>query len=181
MSIITDGWGSNVSHLKKGDKITFGSSTSATVGGVNSIHPQTKKDTGYQQQFTVMADVDDATGAMTILVAPAATPVSVDAQYANVTGGIVNNAIITVSAATGVTGDQGLLMPPQYAAFVSVPMETVGQGEGARLYSARDDDTGIAIRITKAFDYRESQHINVMHVLYDFSVLYRQLGVVLQG
>lgn len=181
MSVITDGWGSGVSALKKGDVITFGSATSATVGGVNSVHPQTKVDTGYQQQFTVLADVNDTTGAMTILVAPAATPVTIDPQYANVTGGIVDNAIITVVSATGVVGDQGLLMHMSSFAFVSVPMEAPDPGEGALVTQIRDDETGIAIRIIKAFDYINSRHINRMDVLYDFSPLYREMAVKIQG
>lgn len=181
MSVITDGWSSGASALKKGDVITFGSATSATVGGVNSVHPQTKVDTGYQQQFTVLADISDTTGAMTILVAPAATPVTVDAQYANVTGGIVDNAIISVVGTTGAVGDQGLLMHPQSFAFVSVPMEAPDPGEGAVVSQIRDDETGIAIRIIKAFDFINSRHINRMDVLFDFSPLYREAACKIQS
>ncbi len=181
MSIILDGFTGGTSNLKKGDKLTFGSATSATVGGTNSVHPQTKVDTGYQQSFTVLADVSESSGAMTVLVAPAATPVTVDAQYANVSGGIVDNAIVTVNATTGMTGDQGLLMHPTSFAFVSVPMEAPDPGEGAMVTQVRDDETGIAIRIIKAFDYINSRHINRMDVLYDFSPLYREMACVIQG
>ena len=181
MSVILDGFTGGTSQLKKGDKLTFGSASSATVGGTNSLHPQTKVDTGYQQSFTVLADVTEVSGAMTVLVAPAATPVTVDAQYANVTIGIVNNAIVTVSSTSGTPGDQGLLIHPQFAAFVSVPMEAPDPGEGAVVSQVRDDETGISIRIIKAFDYINSRHINRMDVLYDFGVLYREMGVVIQG
>lgn len=181
MSLITDGWGSGVSALKKGDKFTIGSATSATVGGVNSLHPQTKVDTGYQQQFTVLADINDTTGAMTILIAPAITPVSVDPQYANVTTAAVDNAIITVVGTTGATGDQGLLIHPQAFAFVSVPMDGPGPGEGAVVAQATDEDTGISLRLIKAFDYINSRHVNRIDVLYDFGVLYREMAAVVQS
>ncbi len=181
MSTILDGFTGGTSQLKKGDKLTFGSSTSATVGGTNSVHPQTKVDTGYQQSFTVLADVTESSGNMTVLVAPAATPVTVDPQYANVTGGIVNNAIVTINATSGLSGDQALLMHPSAFAFVSVPMEAPDPGEGALVTQIRDDETGIAIRIIKAFDYINSRHINRMDVLYDFSPLYREMNCVIQG
>lgn len=181
MSIILNGFTGGTSTLNKGDVLTFGSTTSATVGGTNSIHPQTKVDTGYQQQFTVLATVTEVSGDMTVTVAPAATPVSVDPQYANVTGGIINDAIVTVNANSGTVGDQGLLMHPQSYAFVSVPMEAPDPGEGALVTQVRDEDTGIAIRIIKAFDYINSRHINRMDVLYDFGVLYREMAVKIQA
>ncbi len=132
-------------------------------------------------QFTVLADVTESSGNMTVLVAPAATPVTIDDQYANVTGGIVNNAIVTVNATSAAVGDQALLMHPQSFAFVSVPMEAPAAGEGATVTQERDEDTGISIRIIKAFDYRASQHIDRMDVLYDFSPLYREMACVING
>lgn len=180
-SIPTDGWGSGVSALNLGEKFMIGSATSATVGGVNSVHPQTKVDTGYQQQFTVLARITDTTGAMTILCSPAITPTSIDPQYANVTGGAVDNAIITVVGTTGATGDQGLLMHPDSFAFVSVPLDGPGSGLGVNVENVTDPDTGISIQMMQAFEARTHTHIHGLWVLYDFSPLYRELSCVVQA
>lgn len=180
-TISTDGWGSGVSNLTAGDVFTIGSATSATVGGVNTVHPQTKVDTGYQAQFTVLFNISDTTGAMSIVVAPAITPVTLDPQYANVTGGAVDNAIITVVGTTGAVGDQGLLMHEDAFAFVSVPLDGPGSGLGVIAENVTDPDTGISIQIMKAFEPRTHTNINGLWVLYDFAPLYRELSCKVQA
>lgn len=180
-TIPTDGWGSGVSNLTVGDVFTLGSATSATLGGVNSVHPQTKVDTGYQLQFTVLQAISDTTGAMSIVCAPAITPASLDPQYANATNGAVDNAIITVVGTTGVTGDQGLVMHPDSFAFVSVPLDGPGSGLGVVAENVTDPDTGISIQVMKAFEPRTHTHINGLWVLYDFAPLYRELACKVQA
>lgn len=181
ISLVTDGWSSGASALKKGDKFTLGSATSATVGGVNLLHPQTKVDTGYQIQFTVLADISDSTGAMTILCAPAITTVAIDAQYANATTGAVDNAIITVVGTTGAVGDQGILMHEQSMAFVSVPLDGPGEGMGAIITNTTDEETGISLQLMMAHEPRTRTIINAAYVLYDFGVLYRELACTIQA
>ena len=184
MTLSIDGFtgGSGSCQLTKGTKFTIGSATSATIGGVNSVHPQTKQDTGYQQCFTVLADTTDSAGAMaTLQIAPAITPVTVDSQYANVTGGAVDNAIITIVGASTVTGDQGILMHPQAFAFVSVPLIGPDPGEGAVVEKVTDEETGITLQLIKAFDSRTMTHIHRVDVLYDFAPLYRELACVIQA
>jgi len=61
-SIITDGWGSGGSFLKKGDIIT--------IGGVNSVNPLSYNSNGRLQQFVVTSDINDTTGAITIPISP---------------------------------------------------------------------------------------------------------------
>lgn len=178
-TIITDGWSSGASTLNKGDKFTLGSASSATVGGVESVDPNTRQSTGYQQQFTVLETVSDTTGAMTISIYPAITP---SGQYQNVNQAPVDNAIITVVGTTGaVAKQQGLVLHPDSFAFVSVPLDAPSPGEGALVANERDPETGVSLRIIKAFDYVNSVHINRIDVLYDFAPLYRELACVVQS
>ena len=156
----------------------IGSATSATSGGVNSVNPQSRVDTGYQQQFTVVNTITDTTGAMSPVIFPAITP---SGQYQNVNQAPVDNAIITVVGASGQTGDQGLLMHKTSFAFVSVPMEAPGPGEGAMVAQDTDPDTGLSLRLIKAFDYINSRHINRIDVLYDFGRMYAELACVVQA
>lgn len=178
MVLNTNGWGSGVTTLQAGDVFVIGSATSATVGGVNSVHPQTRVDTGYQQQFVVLQNISDTTGTINMLVAPAITP---SGQYQNVTSAPVANAIITVVGSTGVTSQQGVLIHPQAHAFVSAPLENPSKGEGVVSEAEVDSKTGISISILKGFDYRGRTHIQRADVLYDFSPLYREAGCKIQA
>ena len=178
MSLVTDGWTSSADTLTKGTKFTIGSATSATIGGVNSVHPQTKVDTGYQQVFTVLDTITSTGVNMTVNIYPAITPYG---QYQNTTTGAVNNAIITIVGTTSLTGDQGILMHPNAFAFVSVPMIDPEPGMGAICNQVTDPDTGIALSIIKAFDSRTREEINRIDCLYDFSRLYGEMACVIQA
>lgn len=185
MTLATSGWSS--STLNRGDKFTIGSASDGTavVGGVQSVYPQGgsvngggKPGTGYQQYFTVTLTTSDSSGAMSIPIRPAITP---SGQYQNVDAAAVNNAIITVIGTSGKTCQQGLLMHKTAFAFVSVPLTGPGPGEGAVVAMETDPETGISLRMLKAFDYVHSVHINRIDVLYDFSGMYRELSTVIQG
>ena len=61
-SLITSGWGSGVTSLKKGDIFT--------IDAVRSVNPQSRQSTGELQTFVVTADISDTAGAITILDCP---------------------------------------------------------------------------------------------------------------
>lgn len=179
MSLITDGWTSGGASLKLGDKFTIGSATSATIGGVNSVHPQTRQSTGRQQVFTVQAPISDTTGDMTMVIAPAITP---SGQYQNVDSAGVNNAIITMIGTTAQTNmTQGLLMHKNAFAFVSVPLAAPAQGMGAKVAQETDDETGLTIRHTAYFDGDHSIEKHRYDCLIGFGNLYREMAVVVYG
>ncbi len=115
---------------------------------------------------------------MSPVIAPAITP---SGQYQNVDIAPADNAIITVVGTTGAVAQQGLLMHKNAFAFVSVPLESPDPGMGALVDQVTDEDTGISLRIIKAFDYKESKHINRLDVLYDFAKLYAEMAVKIQA
>jgi len=176
MTLNTQGW--TTTTLNQGDKFVIGSASSATVGGVQSVHPRTRKATGYQQQFTVLATISDSSGTINMLVSPAITP---SGQYQNVDSSPVDTAIITLVGATGVAAQQGLLMHKSAFAFVSVPMSAPEPGLGAVVAQVTDPDTGISLRLIRAFDSFNSVEINRIDVLYDFASMYREMACVIQG
>ena len=187
MTLTTNGWTSTT--LKRGDKFVIGDASSGTAvaTGVQSVYPQggvggstptSRPGTGYQQYFTVLQDITDSSGTIAALVYPAITP---SGQYQNVTQAAVLNAIITMVGTTGIVAQQGLLMHRDAFAFVSVPMTAPGPGEGAVVAQEKDEETGIAIRMIKAFDYINSIHVNRMDVLYDFARMYGEMSCVIQG
>ena len=176
MTLNTDGWTSTT--LNVGDTFTLGSASSATVGGVQSVHPRTRKATGYQQQFRVVNQITDSSGTINMVVYPAIT---ISGPYQNVDGAPVDNAIITLVGTTGATSQQGLLMHKTAFAFVSVPIQGPDKGEGAVVSQQEDPETGISIQLVKAFDYVEHRSINKMLVLYDFARMYGELAAVIQS
>lgn len=178
MSFITDGWTSGGTALKLGDKFVIGSAASATVGGVESVHPQTRITTGVQQVFTVQADISDTTGAITMVVYPAATP---SGQYQNVNGAIVDNAIITMIGTSGGTATQGVLMHENAFAFVSVPIHEPEEGMGAKVVQWTDPDTKLTISHIKYYDGDTGEERHKLQALTGYGNLYREMACVVQG
>ena len=178
-NLITDGWTSGGAQLKQGDRFTLGSSSSATVGGVNAVHPQTRQSTGRQQVFTVQADISDTTGAMTMVIAPAITP---SGQYQNVDSAPVDNAIITMVGTTALTNiTSGLLMHESAFAFISVPMWNPPANGVIAAEVISDPETGLNMNMIKYLDGDAREEKTRFDCLYDFANMYRELSCVIYG
>ncbi len=164
--------------FKKGDRFTVGSASSATVGGINSVHPQTRIDTGSQQVFTLVQD--SAANATTIVVSPAITP---SGQYQNVTASNVTNAILTViSGTTGQTGiTSGILAHKNAFAFVSLPMWNPPKSGVIASEVITDPETGLSINYVIYLDGDKRQEKHRFDCLYDFASLYKELACVVYG
>ncbi len=177
MTLVTLGWTST--SLVVGDRFTIGSASSATVGGVNSVHPQTRMSTGSQQVFTVTANISDAAGAMSPVIFPAITPTG---QYQNVDSAPVANAIITMVGTTGLTNIQnGLLIHENAFAFVSVPMWNPPANGVISAEVETDSETGLSISYLQYLDGDARQAKHRFDSLYDFGNLYRELACVIQA
>src|SRR5690349_2819939 len=104
-SLITDGWGSGNTTIRKGD--------SFTIGSVFSVNPLSKESTGRLQQFVATADATDTTGAVTISISPS---IVTSGPLQNVTAAPADNAVITYWAmAAG--GTQAATVSPQNLVF----------------------------------------------------------------
>ena len=145
-SLITDGWASGASSLKKGD--TF------TVGGVYTVNPVTKVNTGQLQDFVVTADISDTTGDMTIAISPS---IITSGQLQNVSAAPANNAVITVRGATAAAGGtlaatltpQNLIFLKDFATWVTVDLaKPAGGAEVGRISSP---DLAVAMRLVKQY------------------------------
>ena len=164
--------------LKQGDRFTIGSSTSATVGGVNSVYPQgLRPSTGRQQTFTVQQD--SSANPTSIVVAPAITP---SGQYQNVDSSAVDQAIITMIGTTGLTGIQnGIMMHENAFAFVCVPINEPDAGMGAKVTQFKDDDTGLVISHVAYFDGDNGIEKHKFQALTGYGGMYKEMAVVIQA
>ncbi len=178
MTLATDGWGSGITFLKLGDRFTIGSDTSATVGGVETVYPQTRISNNRQQVFTVMGDINDTTGSISMTVAPAITP---SGQYQNVNSAPVDNAIITMIGTSGGTATQGLLFTENAFAFVSVPINEPEPGMGAKVTNVTDDETGLTISHVAYYNGDSGQERHKFQCLIGYGNLYREMATVIQA
>ncbi len=181
MSLTVDGM---TATFKQGDRFTLGSDSSATVGGVESVHPQTRVSTGRQQVFTIQQD--SAANPTALVIAPAITPATLASpgnQYANVNIAPVDNAIITMIGTTGLTGiTQGLLMHESAFGFISVPMWSPPDGKGTIAAEViTDPETGLNLNMVKYFDGDNREEKTRFDCLWDNCNLYREMAVVIQA
>ncbi|HEY1340984.1 MAG TPA: P22 phage major capsid protein family protein [Bryobacteraceae bacterium] len=180
MNIAIDGWNSGSTSLLLGDRFTIGSTSSATVGGVNSVHPQTRQTTGRQQIFTVQSPVSDVSGAMaTVVIAPAITPVG---QYQNVDSAAVDNGIVTMVGTTGLTNIvQGLLMHESAFGFISVPMWNPPSNGVIAAEVITDPETGLTLNLVKYFDGDAREEKTRFDCLWDNCKMYPEMACVIQS
>lgn len=179
MTLAIDGWTSGSTTLKPGDRFTLGGLSDAVIGGVLRVHPQTKQSTGEQQQFVVLSQVSDSTGAMAaVTVAPAIT---ISGPYQNCNIAPVDNAIVTMVGTSAKVTRQGILMHENAYAFVSVPLANPEEGDGVKVFEETDPETGLSLSYIKAFDPVRRVFVNRFDVLYDFAPLYREMACIIES
>lgn len=170
-SLVTDGWASGATSLKKGDVFT--------VGGVFAVNPQNYQSTGELQQFVVTQDISDTTGAMTIGISPAIIP---SGQLQTVSASPADNAVITVLGATSATAgtlaatvsSQNLLFHPDAFTMASADLE-MPQG-GADSSRVSSNKLGFSMRFVKQYSIQTDQNAARLDILYGFKTLRPELA-----
>jgi len=158
-SIITDGWGSGNTTIRKGDSFTF--------GGVFAVNPLSKESTGRLQQFVATADATDTTGSVTLSISPA---IVTTGPLQNVTAAPADNAVITYwSMAPG--GTQAATVSPQNLvfhpkAFASVMADLVMPNGGARATRVNSKMINISMRYVEQFQITTDQNLNRLDILF---------------
>jgi hypothetical protein len=145
-TIITDGWASGATTLKKGDVFT--------IGSVYSVNPLSYASTGRLQQFVVTADISDTTGAATISISPS---IITSGQLQTVSASPADNAVITVLGATAAAAGtlattvspQSFVYHPDAFAFVMADLKK--PGAGAEATTVRSKAKGFSIRMVEQY------------------------------
>ena len=168
-SLVTDGWSS--ASLKRGDIFT--------IGGVNTVNPVSKTDTGVLQTFVVTADISDTAGAMTIAISPS---IVVSGSLQTVSASPANNAVITVKGATAAaagtmtatSSPQNLVFNKEFATLVSADLDMPNGGaDGSRVSSK---DWNISIRMVKQYNLLTDQNPSRLDVLVGAKTLQARLA-----
>jgi len=152
-SLISDGWASGATSLKKGDVFT--------VASVYSVHPISKVSTGRLQQFVLTADISDTTGAITLPISPS---IVTSGALQNVNAGPADNAVITVLGTTAAAGGtltttnspQSMVYHPTAFALGTADLYLPTAGCSAR--RIQSPARGIALRMVEQFDIQTDQN-----------------------
>lgn len=174
-TLVTSGWASGATTLKKGD--TF------TVAGVFSVNPLSYISTGRLQQFVVTADISDTTGAISIPISPS---IVTSGALQTVSASPANSAAITVWSANPAGGTlattnspQSLVFTMDAFAFVTADLELPNGGaKASRIGSAR---YGVSMRMAEQWDVRTDQNITRLDMLIGAATLRPEFAVRVVG
>ena len=153
--------------LVKGDIIVF--------AGVNSVHPETKADTGILKQFAVAATTGTSTTTITITPSLVAT-----GAKQNVTGVPADNAAISClesdrSTAVAASADYGISMGYSKNAFAFATADlTMPKGVD---FSAREVQDGISMRVVRQYTIADDKFPCRLDVLYGYKTIREQEAV----
>lgn len=167
-TLVTDGWDSSAT-------ITAG--TVFTIDGVNMVNPQTKADTGIEQQFVVVNAVtaDETTSNDTNLVI--SPPVITSGPHQTVTAVAANDATITVVGNSATGYKQNLVYHKNAMALAMVPMEL----PSGAVNPARRSKNGISVRVVPVYDGTNDVSKWRLDVLYGRKLIDPRLASRLSG
>ena len=174
-SLVTSGWASGASSLKKGDIFT--------IAGVNMVNPLSYVSTGRLQQFAVTADISDTTGAMTIGITPS---IITSGALQTVDASPANGAAITVWAATPAGGTLSTTSSPvgmlyTKDAFAFVMADLVKPSGGAQTTFFRSKDWGIMIRHVEQYLIGTDQNASRLDILIGAATVQARFACRVQG
>jgi hypothetical protein len=134
-----------------------------TIVGVNSVHPETKADSGVLQQFVLTAAA--LTGATTFVVSP--TPVTSGATQNIVINSAGSSKTVTFGGTASDALDTSLLYNKDAFTFATADL-VMPKGVD---FAAREVMDGISIRIVRDYDINSDRFPARLDVLYGYKTL----------
>lgn len=132
-----------------------------TISGVNAVHPLTKQDLGYAQQFVVTADATaNGSGQATLSISPTIYS-SASGALQNVTALPADEAAITFFGTADAQYKQNLALHKEAFRLCTVPLHLPTGME----FAARDTKDGISVAVVRGFDIRTREEIMRFDVL----------------
>jgi hypothetical protein len=139
-----------------------------TIAGCNAVHPETKADLGYAQQFVITAN--SGANATSLAISPA---IVVSGAKQNVTGYPTNTGAITkVGAGASETLTTSMLYHKDAFTFATADLVMPSGVD----FSAREVLDGISMRIVRQYDINNDQFPCRLDVLYGWKAIRPQLA-----
>lgn len=168
-SLVTDGWANSTAVLTVGDVFT--------IANVYAVNPQNRQSTGQLQQFVVTSAVtSDGSGNATISISPSITA---SGQYQTVNAAPANDAAITCLGTEATAYPQNLGFHPDAFVLGMADLELPGGVDMAD--RAVDPESGLALRIVRAYDINNDTMPCRIDVLYGWQTTYPELACRLWG
>lgn len=143
---------------------TITAGTKFTIANVNAVHPQTKVDLGYLQQFTVTAAVTETASNQVILaISPAIYYTTTDSRQ-NVSAAPVDEAALVFVGSASTTYTHNIAYHKDAFRMVSVPLILPDAVELA----VQETYKGISVAIIRAFDVLKRRMITRIDFLGGF-------------
>jgi hypothetical protein len=169
-SLNTSGWSNSVSGLLNiGDVFT--------IAGVYGVNPITKQSTGSLQQFVVTAQASsNGSGLSTVSISPS---IVTSGSTQTVTASPANSAAITVVGAAGTASPQNILCHEKAFTLGCADLELP---EGVHFAAvASDPESGLSIRVVRAYDINSDQIPCRLDVLYGWAAMRPEWACRIQG
>lgn len=136
------------------DGVTSGATikkgTVFTISGVNAVHPITKADLGYLQQFTVTADVTEtASNQVTLSISPAIYYTTTDPRQNVSAAPVDETGALTFVGSASTAYAHNLAYHKSAFRMVSVPLV---MPDGLDMASQSTSDGGFTIRVLRDYD-----------------------------
>ncbi len=159
---------SGASVTVDGGATTFLIGDVITIAGVNSVHPETKADTGNLQQFVITAD--SGASATSLAISPS---IVVSGSTQNVSGYPTDNGAITkVGAGASETLNTSMLFHKDAFALATADL-IMPKGVD---FAARENFEGISLRIVRNYDITNDKFPCRLDVLYGYKAIRPQLA-----
>jgi hypothetical protein len=152
------------------------SAPTVTSTPVNAVNPQNYQSTGSLQQFRVVNQISDTTGAITATIQPA---IITSGQLQTVTQSPVDNAVITVVGTTAAVGAQGLGWVKE--AVVMVMADLIMPEGGAIAERIQSKPLGFSLRMAKQWNALSDQNLCRIDCIYGWKAYRPEWIVRIQG
>lgn len=167
-TLVSDGWSSGATTLKEG--------TIFTIANVYAVNPKNRQSTGQLQQFVVTSDISDTSGSISIPISPAIT---LTGAYQTVNALPADNAAITVLGSTATAYPQNLAYHKDAFVLGCADLDLPGGTDMAA--RATDPDSGLSLRIVRAYDISNDTFPCRIDILYGWKCVYPELACRIYG
>lgn len=143
---------------------TFKQGQVFTIQGINSVHPETRVDTGQLQKFVVTADTTSAGTTVTIPISPA---IIVTGALQTVNASPANSAPITFDGTASLNYGANLHF---YKSAFAVVFADLDMPKGLD-FAHREQVDGISLRVLRQFEARTDKWVTRADILYGYKTL----------